>query len=241
MTGAPVLCDRMAGAHLGDRRSSHLGQNLRAVLGRWPARETSLLAFAGGVVRHRLLRRRSIWVGSRTIIEGAERITVSDGGALRIGVFPLAISSRHDTTVVRVGPTGSIRCDGIVSVQRGARIAVGGRLGVGHGTNLNGVGVRVVCSEAITIGEHCTVAWDSQLLDTDLHELTVGGRKRPVTAPIHIGDHVWIGTRALVLKGVRIGDGAVVAAGSVVSRDVPAHALVAGAPACVVGEVDAWE
>ncbi|NDV62314.1 acetyltransferase [Puniceicoccales bacterium CK1056] len=50
-----------------------------------------------------------------------------------------------------------------------------------------------------------------------------------------IGDHVWIGYRALILPGVSIGDGAVVAAGSVVSRDVDPYTIVAGTPAKVIG------
>jgi acetyltransferase-like isoleucine patch superfamily enzyme len=59
-------------------------------------------------------------------------------------------------------------------------------------------------------------------------------------APVVIGDRVWVGTRAVILKGVTIGDGAVVAAGAVVNKDVPAHSVVAGGPARVVGSVDSW-
>jgi acetyltransferase-like isoleucine patch superfamily enzyme len=62
-----------------------------------------------------------------------------------------------------------------------------------------------------------------------------------MSAPVHIGSHVWIGARALILKGVRIGDGAVVAAGSVVTRDVPSRALVAGNPAQVIREDVSWD
>ena len=56
-------------------------------------------------------------------------------------------------------------------------------------------------------------------------------------APVVIGNRVWIGCNALVLKGVRIGDGAVVAAGTVVTRDVPANSLVGGNPARVIREL----
>ena len=61
----------------------------------------------------------------------------------------------------------------------------------------------------------------------ELHQRDDGGK----TAPIHIGDDVWLATRAIVLRGVTIGDGAVVAAGAVVTRDVPERTLVAGVPA----------
>ncbi len=57
-----------------------------------------------------------------------------------------------------------------------------------------------------------------------------------VEKPVTIGDHAWIGARALICPGVRIGEGAVVGAGAVVTRDVPDYAMVAGNPARVVGE-----
>ena len=56
-----------------------------------------------------------------------------------------------------------------------------------------------------------------------------------------IGDHVWIGARAVVLKGVTIGDGAVIAAGAVVTHDVPAHTLVGGVPAKIIKQNIVWE
>ena len=54
--------------------------------------------------------------------------------------------------------------------------------------------------------------------------------------PIHIGHHCWIGTGAMVLQGVNIGNGAVVAAGAVVTKDVPAYTVVGGIPAKVIRE-----
>ena len=62
-----------------------------------------------------------------------------------------------------------------------------------------------------------------------------------MTKPIEIGDHVWIGLRAIILKGVKIGNGSVIAAGAVVTRDVPPYSLVAGVPARVIKENIYWE
>ena len=59
-------------------------------------------------------------------------------------------------------------------------------------------------------------------------------------APIVIQDHVWLGMNVIVLKGVTIGEGAIVAAGSIVTKDVPPHCLVAGVPAKVVKTDVTW-
>ncbi|MCU1693090.1 MAG: putative acetyltransferase [Frankiales bacterium] len=209
--------------------------------------ETSARAFYGGVLRHQVVpklrgqRPRPIWIGSRTVLEGEERIKVSEGGALRIGLGSFGLSSEHDASVVRVREGASLHCEGIVSLQRGVRVVVdGGRLSFGHGTNVNGTGTKFLCATGITVGAFCTFSWDVQVLDNDFHAITSGGVERPSAAPVVIGDRVWVGTRAVVLKGVTVGDGAVVAAGAVVSKDVPAGAVVAGIPARQVGTADSW-
>jgi len=70
------------------------------------------------------------------------------------------------------------------------------------------------------------------------HPLSVTERRRAVTvSPIAIGNNVWIGAAATVLQGVTVGDDAVIAAGAVVSRDVPARTMVAGVPARVVKQL----
>ncbi len=86
---------------------------------------------------------------------------------------------------------------------------------------------EIVCKQLVKIGRDCAISWDVCITDTDIHAL----EGAETTKPTVIGDRVWIGNKAVVLKGVTIGDGAVVAAGSVVSKDVPANTLVAGVPA----------
>jgi tetrahydrodipicolinate N-acetyltransferase len=204
-------------------------------------RETSARAFYGGVLRHQVLAKRPIWVGSETVIDGADRITVAPGGALRVGLGSFGLTSEHDNSVLRIRPGASMHVDGLVSLQRGIRIVVdSGRLSIGDGTNVNGLGTKILVADAVSIGAHSTVSWDVQILDNDFHTMTVGGVEQPSAAPVVIGDHVWIGTRAIVLKGVTVGDGAIVAAGAIVTKDVPAKAVVAGVPAKVVGSADSW-
>jgi acetyltransferase-like isoleucine patch superfamily enzyme len=96
---------------------------------------------------------------------------------------------------------------------------------------------KVMAHERVTIGPWCSISWNVSIMDSDFHKINGVGRPEPVA----IGEHVWIGAHALVLKGVQIGDGAVVAAGSLVTRDVPARALVAGSPATVRRTEIEWE
>lgn len=96
---------------------------------------------------------------------------------------------------------------------------------------------KVRCHESVTIGDGCAISHDFTVMDSNAHKLN-GSRG---TAPVVIGDHVWIGTRVTVLPGVTVGDGAVVAAGALVAKDVPAGALVGGVPAKVIHEHVEWE
>lgn len=90
----------------------------------------------------------------------------------------------------------------------------------------------------IRIGDRVMIAPKVNLI-TGGHPLPLAERRAYVSsAPITIGDDVWIGTAASVMQGVTVGAGAVVAAGAVVTRDVPARTLVAGVPARVVKPVD---
>jgi acetyltransferase-like isoleucine patch superfamily enzyme len=109
----------------------------------------------------------------------------------------------------------------------------------------------LVCHTEITLGNDVIISWGVTIVDHDSHTLDWGGRNRDVAdwmqgrkdwsrvaiQPVQIDDKVWIGFGASILKGVRIGEGAVVAAQSVVTRDVPPYSLVAGNPARVIREI----
>jgi serine acetyltransferase len=95
---------------------------------------------------------------------------------------------------------------------------------------------EIEVSQEVRIGRGALVAPGVFITDHN-HDTTLG---RPmfdlpcVAAPVIIGDDVWIGANAVVLPGVTIGDGAVVAAGAVVSRDVAAYSVVGGVPAKLI-------
>ena len=98
----------------------------------------------------------------------------------------------------------------------------GGVLAIDDGTFLDG-GVEVIAWKHITIGRRCYLGWDALVMDTDLHQ--IGGNPL-VNKPVVIGNDVYIGCRAMILKGVNIGDGAIIHPGSIVTRDVAAGAVI---------------
>jgi galactoside O-acetyltransferase len=126
-----------------------------------------------------------------------------------------------------------------------AAVVVGDRSYLGAST--------IVCRERVEIGDDVLVSWGATIVDHDSHAVAWPERAKDVTdwlhgrkdwrhvrvAPVRIGHRAWIGFNAIILRGVTIGDEAIVAAGAVVTRDVPPRSVVAGNPARVVRSLDA--
>jgi acetyltransferase-like isoleucine patch superfamily enzyme len=146
----------------------------------------------------------------------------------------------------------SVRLRGRVRVEKyGGRIEIGDRvrieartipvemvawrdavIDVGSGTFIN-YGVSLSAHRQVSIGRDCMIGNYVVIMDSDYHDLERRDLPGEV-APIVIEDNVWIGLRATVLKGVRIGRGSVIGAGSVVTSDIPPGSLAFGVPARVV-------
>jgi acetyltransferase-like isoleucine patch superfamily enzyme len=122
----------------------------------------------------------------------------------------------------------------INAMEPEARILIGDDVGLS--------GASICCASSIKIGDRVMLGADSVVTDTDFHPVNVIPRRYVQTgvrtSPVVIGDDVFVGMRAIVLKGVRIGRGAVVAAGAIVTSDVPPYSIVAGQPARVIGRVE---
>ena len=116
-----------------------------------------------------------------------------------------------------------------VSVHQDARLTLG--------SGFINCGTAIDCFESITIGHDVAISNRVTIRDSDNHAIN---GNQATTAPIVIGDHVWIGLNATILKGVRIGSGSAVAAGAVVVRDVPPRTLVGGVPARIIKEEIQW-
>lgn len=109
---------------------------------------------------------------------------------------------------------------------------------IGNNSRINGVYIHA--QKEISIGENCVIASGVNIIDTNGHILnsldrTVG---RDTPSEIIIGDNVWIGLNAVILKGVKIGNNSVVSAGSVVKGSFPDNSLIMGNPAQLIKKLD---
>lgn len=162
------------------------------------------------------------------------------------------INIRLDTPVKRKYLTigeRSIVSGSFIFESKAGNIAIGDDCFIGGST--------FISHSSIRIGNHVTMAWGSTIYDHDSHSLDYKDRRKDIedeyddiingrnfidhkdwknvkTAPITIEDDAWVGMNCIILKGVTIGQGAVVGGGSVVTRDVPAWSVVAGNPARLV-------
>ena len=126
---------------------------------------------------------------------------------------------------------------------QGGKIIVGDRSYVGRS--------HLVCHSHIDIGSDVIISWGVTIVDHNSHSVNWSGRSADVLewakgiknwcevkrSPVVIKDKVWIGFNAIILKGVTVGEGAVIGAGSVVIKDVPAYCVAAGNPARVIREL----
>ena len=142
---------------------------------------------------------------------------------------------------------GEIHLGSLVSLGNHVGIAVIGEspsnkaiLRIGTHTHIQDR-THINCYRSIAIGEHCAISWDVEILDTDIHALLDDdGQPVPRTIPVIIEDRVWIGTRAIIFKGVTIGHDSVVAAGSVVTKSIPPYSICAGNPARIIRSTRGW-
>ena len=182
---------------------------------------------------------RKLYLYRRAVVEAhaSAKILVKEG--------PFHFNSawiEHDPfpSLLFLGPGASLLVEGAFKIYSGARVYIneGAQLVLGSGyinSSLN-----LSCFERIVIGKEVAISEGVTIRDSDDHAITSSPTHKR-TSPVTIGNNVWIGMNATILKGVNIGDGAVVAAGAVVSKDVPARTLVAGVPARVVRENIKWE
>jgi acetyltransferase-like isoleucine patch superfamily enzyme len=134
---------------------------------------------------------------------------------------------------------GSIKCGRLFLRCKTIPIEVGaaknGSLVLGERVFIN-TGATIVANHSIVVGDDCRIGDLAAIFDSNHHSVEPSRPTR--IAPVRLGENVWVGRSAMILPGVTIGDHAVIAAGSIVTGDVPARTLMAGAPARPVRTLD---
>ena len=112
-----------------------------------------------------------------------------------------------------------------------AEVLIGSRTTIGFNT-------FIYASSMITIGEDCMIAPFVYIVDSNhgTDKKNVMNKQANISSPIQIGSDVWVGSHSVILSGIFIGDGAIIAAGSVVKKDVPPYTIVGGTPAKILGK-----
>ena len=125
-------------------------------------------------------------------------------------------------------------CKTIFNVRNKGRIVIGDGVGISN--------TAIVSDSEVYIDENANIGAGTCIYDTDFHslnpEIRLNGDTDIKTKPVHIGKCVFVGGHTIILKGVTIGDGAVIGAGSVVTKSIPADCIAAGNPCKVIRYVN---
>lgn len=154
------------------------------------------------------------------------------------------LEKRHPAAEIEIGSDGLIQGH-LVAERAESRIRIGNRVAIGGGTTLD-------CALGITLEDDVIISYGCTLADSDNHSLYFSERTEDVInwkkgfhdwtlsamSPIHIERGAWIGAKVCILKGVRVGEGAVIGMGSVVTRNVEPYTVVAGNPAKLIKRLD---
>lgn len=154
-----------------------------------------------------------------------------------------------EASIENAGERTKLQIEGYCNIRGQISVQGSGQFRIGTHSFL-GPGSRIWCRNKVVIGSHVLISHLVDIHDSDSHSLFWEDRHNETidlfekgmdidragvkSGPITIGDDAWIGLKSTILAGVSIGRGAVVAAGSVVTRDVPPFCLVAGNPARVI-------
>ena len=148
------------------------------------------------------------------------------------------IEKRSPRSAVIIGKDCII--EGYLATEKdGCRLWIGNNVFIGNQTVID-------CSTSIEIADDVLISYRCLLTDTDGHSLKYSIRRHDLkkhdwttvnSAPVKISRGAWIGAHSIILKGVTIGEGAIVSAGSVVTKNVPSWTIVAGNPAYVIREL----
>lgn len=171
----------------------------------------------------------------------SETIKVLRGKFKRIKLDKCGNWFRSGKGVRILKKNGSIKLGYKVQLHRHVKLSAWGTEGfaeiiIGDNSYI-GDRTEIHAGKRVKIGSGCNIAWDVCIMDRDYHKFNSYEEE---IKPVVIKDNVWIGCRSIILKGVTIGQGAVIAAGSIVTTDVAPKTLVGGNPAGTLKEDIYW-
>ena len=173
-------------------------------------------------------------------LTSSSKIFAEKGARLNFGFFTHIFSKRRKSKLI-MQEDSSFILTGKATIQSGAMVFVGKGKTLKIGRSAFTSNSKILAHDDITIGDNCIFGWECQIFSGDGHPIYQGENIVNKDVPVVIEDNVWVGSRALILKGVRVGKGSIVAAGAVVTKDVPQNCIVAGNPAKIVKENISWK
>ncbi|MEM9422181.1 MAG: acyltransferase [Pseudomonadota bacterium] len=173
-------------------------------------------------------------VATRVRVQSGAKIAFEDEGFLVFGMERSSYRFWASPSSYYMEENACVTVRGYNQVGRGSLLWVlkGGKVEL-NGATTNGQN-KIIAKERVTIGKDTQIAFGATISDHDFHKTYTNNQANVETAPVTIGENVWIGMDATILKGVTVGDGAIIAAGAVVTKDVPAKCLAAGVPAKII-------
>lgn len=174
-----------------------------------------------------------------SILQISKKATLDVKGVVTIGHKRYKHAHLETRLLIEDGSTFSVKGNWTVGYGSDIEIFKSATLEVGSGgaTNTN---LSLICGEKIVIGNDVMIGRDVTIRDNNGgHYINIQGYKN--SKPILIGNKVWIGEKVIIMPGVHIGDGAIIAAGSLVINNVPSYSLVSGNPAKVVYKDILWK
>lgn len=183
-------------------------------------------------VRRRIIK-TGVSVGNDVNFIGSPIVSLAEGSVISIG-NSCVLCSESESTALGVSHPVILRC-----LTKDAKVIIGTRCRMS--------GCSICAKQSVTLGDRVVIGSGVWIADTDFHSLDPGTRSSPqdlagaASLPVVIEDDVFLGGRSVILKGVTLGRGSVVGAGSIVTRSVAAGMIVAGNPAKVIGSVSGGE
>lgn len=158
-----------------------------------------------------------------------------------INIAPIEVKGSKRESILFVRPNGKLVVNGVVTVQTGGTLQVQHDASIEIGQAYINHGATIIAGNHMKIGNGLLCSRNVAIFDSDFHKIVdEDGNQLNTPRNIEIGDHVWIGVNATLLRGAKIGNGAVIAAGAVVGGKIKPGTMANGNPARSYSEI-LWE